>query len=252
MAGSGDVEGRPSAAVTVSTSGDGAPPARVELTGERVTIGRLAELNDIVLGPDPQHLVSRTGHCVLERTGEQWFVRDGGSLNGTYLRRGAELRRLADRTALRDGDVVCVLAEVAESGERRFFELAFEAAADPQATRPARVQDTRSHEAPCLRYDARSAELVLVEGREEHRIPLRAQTHRLLRYMAERNQATGESSALCTHEELMHAVWADEPMHSRTELAKLVWEIRKQLEPFGAADLIENERRLGYRLRTCR
>jgi DNA-binding response OmpR family regulator len=49
----------------------------------------------------------------------------------------------------------------------------------------------------------------------------------------------------------MHAVWADEPLHSREELAKLVWELRKKLEPFGAEHLIENERRLGYRLRTC-
>ena len=60
------------------------------------------------------------------------------------------------------------------------------------------------------------------------------------------------SPALCTHAELMAAVWGDEPMHSREELAKLVWELRKQLEPFGAGHLIENERRLGYRLHTCR
>jgi DNA-binding response OmpR family regulator len=49
----------------------------------------------------------------------------------------------------------------------------------------------------------------------------------------------------------MRAVWADEPMHTREELAKLVWELRKKLEPFGAEHLIENERGLGYRLRTC-
>ena len=30
-----------------------------------------------------------------------------------------------------------------------------------------------------------------------------------------------------------------------------MWELRKKLEPFGAEHLIENERRLGYRLRTC-
>jgi DNA-binding winged helix-turn-helix (wHTH) protein len=69
--------------------------------------------------------------------------------------------------------------------------------------------------------------------------------------MVERNAAAGGSPVLCTHEELMQAVWADEPMHTREELAKLVWELRKKLEPFGAEHLIENERRLGYRLRTC-
>jgi DNA-binding winged helix-turn-helix (wHTH) protein len=90
-----------------------------------------------------------------------------------------------------------------------------------------------------------------VRDGERHEIQIRAQAHRLVRYMGERNAASGGAPALCTHEELMHAVWADEPMHSREELAKLVWELRKKLEPFEAEHLIENERRLGYRLRTC-
>ena len=90
-----------------------------------------------------------------------------------------------------------------------------------------------------------------MQGGEKHEIHIRAQAHRLVRYMVERNAAAGGTPALCTHDELMHAVWADEPMHSRVELAKLVWELRKKLEPFGAEHLIENERRLGYRMRTC-
>jgi DNA-binding winged helix-turn-helix (wHTH) protein len=68
--------------------------------------------------------------------------------------------------------------------------------------------------------------------------------------MAERNAGAG-AAVLCTHEELMAAVWRDEPLHTREELAKLVWELRRTLEPFGAAHLLENERGLGYRLRTC-
>ena len=66
--------------------------------------------------------------------------------------------------------------------------------------------------------------------------------------MVERNAAAGGVPVLCTHDELMGAVWADEPMHTREELAKLVWELRKKLEPFDAGRLIENERGLGYRL----
>jgi DNA-binding winged helix-turn-helix (wHTH) protein len=104
---------------------------------------------------------------------------------------------------------------------------------------------------PCLNYDLDQARLVLVQGTERHELAIRAQAHRLVRFMAERNAAGGGAPVLCTHEELMHAVWADEPMHTREELAKLVWEVRKKLEPFGAAELIENERSRGYRLRTC-
>jgi hypothetical protein len=106
-------------------------------------------------------------------------------------------------------------------------------------------------EIACLRYDFDEARLLLVQGAEKHEIQVRAQAHRLIRHMVERNVASGGAPALCTHEELMHAVWADEPMHTREELAKLVWELRKKLEPFGAGGLIENERGRGYRMRTC-
>ena len=106
-------------------------------------------------------------------------------------------------------------------------------------------------EIACLRYDFDEERLQLVQGAEKREIQVRAQAHRLVRHMVERNAASGGAPALCTHEELMHAVWADEPMHTREELAKLVWELRKKLEPFDAAHLIENERGRGYRMRTC-
>jgi DNA-binding winged helix-turn-helix (wHTH) protein len=106
-------------------------------------------------------------------------------------------------------------------------------------------------EIACLRYDFDEARLLLVQGAEKREIQVRAQAHRLIRHMVERNAASGGAPALCTHDELMHAVWADEPMHTREELAKLVWELRKKLEPFDAAHLIENERGRGYRMRTC-
>jgi len=229
------------AAEVVVSGPDGGLRATVELSGNRITVGRLPDVNDIALDPDPGHLVTRAGHCTFERRGAQWFVVDGGSVNGTFLRRGGALQRVTGRAALRDGDVVCVLASISDAGERRYFELAFRSTADSQATRAVLVDEA----AECLSYDPHEARLVLVRGGERHEIAIRAQAHRMVRYLAERR------GALCTHEELMHAVWEDEPMHSREELAKLVWELRKKLEPFGAEHLIENERRLGYRMRTC-
>jgi FHA domain/Transcriptional regulatory protein, C terminal len=229
---------------------DGAHLADLELSGERVSVGRLPE-NDIVLQPDPERLVTRAAHCVLEPEGAQWVVVDGGSVNGTFVRRGGELRRVDGRMTLRDGDVVCVVATSGADDERHYFELAFSAAGDSQATRP--VPEAVAFAAnltACLTYDADAARLVLVRGDQRHELQIRAQAHRLVRFMAERNERLG-GSVLCTHDELMHAVWADEPMHTRVELARLMWELRKKLEPFGAAHLIENERRLGYRLRTC-
>src|SRR6266568_4905242 len=117
-------------AEVVVSGPDGAAPVSVVLSGDRATIGRLPEVNDIALQPDPQLLVTRAGHCALEREGTRWFLVDGGSVNGTFLRRAGALQRVTERTALHDGDVICVLAEVTELGERHFFELAFHSAAD--------------------------------------------------------------------------------------------------------------------------
>jgi hypothetical protein len=229
--------------VRVVVSGpESAEPAAVELSGERVTVGRLPGVNDIALEPDPEHLVSRAEHCAFERAGSTWSIVDGGGVNGTFVRRGDDLQRVHGRRPLRNGDVVCVLASVSHQGEQEYFELVFEAAVDSQATR-AVVEPEAADE--CLEYDAEEARFALVRRGERHELEIRAQAHRLVGYMAAR------SPALCTHEELMHAVWGDEPMHSREELAKIVWELRKQLEPFEAGHLIENERGLGYRLRTC-
>ena len=244
---SSPVEGGRSAGVVVSGP-DGSELGNVTLSGTQVTVGRLPDTNDIALEPDPELLVTRAAHCTLEREGAHWFVVDGGSVNGTFLRRGPDLQRVTERTPLHDGDVICVLASISETDERRFFELAFQASGDSQATRAVLEAPSASE---CLSYDMDEARLVLVSGGEKHEIQIRAQAHRLVRYMVERNTAAGGSPVLCTHDELMHAVWADEPMHSREELAKLVWELRKKLEPFGAEHLIENERRLGYRMRTC-
>jgi hypothetical protein len=229
-----------SAVNVVVSSPDGSELTTLELSGDRVTVGRLPEMNDIALEPDPELLVTREGHCTLEHEGAHWFVVDGGSVNGTFLRRRGKLDQLTERTALHDGDVVCVLASAEDPEHKQYFELAFQAVGDSQATRPA-LQTMGA----CLSYEPDEARLVLVTGNERHEIEIRAQAHRLVRHMAER------SPALCTHDELMDAVWGDEPMHSREELAKLIWELRKKLEPFGAEDLVENERRRGYRLHIC-
>jgi FHA domain len=236
------MEPRSPAAIVIVSAPEGARAQPLELTGERVTVGRLPELNDISLEPDPEHLVTRAEHCAFERSGSSWSIVDGGSVNGTFVRRAGELKRVEGRLPLRDGDVVCILGSIDHQDGARYFELAYETTADSQATRAARTAEATEE---CLSYDADEARLVLVAHGERHELHIRAQAHKLVAYMAER------SPALCTHEELMDAVWGDEPMHSREELAKIVWELRRQLEPYDAGHLIENERGLGYRLRTC-
>ncbi len=234
------MESRSAPAVVVSSPG--VEPTAIELSGDRVTVGRLPDLNDIALEPDPEHLVTRAEHCAFERSGSAWSIVDGGSVNGTFVRRAGELKRVEGRLPLRNGDVVCILGSMDHQDGAHYFELEYETTADSQATRAAAGPETAEG---CLSYDADEARLVLVSRGERHELHIRAQAHKLVAYMAER------SPALCTHAELMDAIWGDEPMHSREELAKIVWELRKELEPYDAGHLIENERGLGYRLRTC-
>jgi DNA-binding winged helix-turn-helix (wHTH) protein len=241
----------PESAELVVVGPGGARIASVPLAG-RVTVGRLPELNDVALQPDPELFVSRTAHCALESVGGRWEVVDGGSVNGTFLRRGDTLERVDGRAVLHDGDAVCVLASVGEDGVRRYFELAFHQGSRDNATRAAPVPPVRGSAHPaCLVYDPQAARLVLRQEGERHEIHLRPQGHRLVRHMAERNAAAGDTPVLCPHDELMKAVWQDEPMHTRLELARLVWELRRELRRFDAEELVESERGRGYRLRTC-
>jgi Transcriptional regulatory protein, C terminal/FHA domain len=235
-------------AALVVVGPDGGVCTRIALRGGRVTVGRLRGSNDIALEPDPQRLVTRVGHCALECDGAGWMVVDGDGVNGTFVRRHGALERVRGAMPLSDGDRICVLASV-EDGRRRFFELVIETHVDSQATLPA-LDTLQGRRAPCLRYDAETARLLLALGDGEVELALRPQAHRLVAYMAGRNARAGVV-ALCSHDELIRAVWGDQPFHRRVELARLFWELRRELARHGTQDLVENVRRLGYRLHTC-
>ena len=109
-------------AEVVVTGPRGAPAESITLTGNRVTVGRLPELNDIPLQPDPELYVSRTTSTaanVKERAGCSSM--EGVSTKGSSVRRGAEVERIGRKAALRDGDVVCILAAIETDGARRYL-----------------------------------------------------------------------------------------------------------------------------------
>ena len=89
----------------------------VELTRERLTIGRFREFNDISLEPDPQQLVTRKAHCSVESEADGWWVADNGSVNRTFLKRGETVEIVNGRARLSDGDVIRILGRLAEVGE---------------------------------------------------------------------------------------------------------------------------------------
>ena len=213
------------------------------LSGERLTIGRLPQFADVALQPDPQRLVSKM-HCLIEQAGGGWWLVDNGSTNGTYLQRGETRERVRGRIRLFDGDIVSILAQLPDSTDPtpRYWEMIFR---DPIQTVQLRVPTGSS-----LDYDWIQARLFRIDGGRRVEINnLRPQEHKLIRYMLERNRANGNVATLCEYEELISAIWGDEPGHTTQEVTGLVSELRTKLEiDSKKPQFLKTVRGLGYRL----
>jgi pSer/pThr/pTyr-binding forkhead associated (FHA) protein len=86
-------------AVLVIRSGGGRTGETFPVEGERITVGRRPDcdifLDDVTVSRD---------HALLVKRGEEWFIDDLGSLNGTYVNRGRiESHRLSDGDELQIG-----------------------------------------------------------------------------------------------------------------------------------------------------
>ncbi|MGH2509547.1 MAG: FHA domain-containing protein [Ktedonobacteraceae bacterium] len=174
---------------------------RRELATDRVTIGRSDLFNDIALEPDPQQLITRKVHCVLEREADGWWVAHNGGVNPTYVRRGSDVEIVEGRTRLQEGDSIHLLGKLTEKSELRYWELTLH---DPLRTNPVRQAPRLAY----LEYDWIAARLFRVDGVERQEIrDLPPQEHKLIRYMARRNQANGEVAVCCSFDELVGAVW---------------------------------------------
>ena len=98
-------------------------------------------------------------------------------------------------------------------------------------------------------YDAVEQRLYLECDRERREVPLSPQQHRLVAYMVDRNRSEADRPVLCEREELIAAIWGDEPGHSPQDLAYVVHQLRGRVDgEHGGPELIANERGRGYRL----
>lgn len=219
----------------------------IEIIGDQLAIGRDADVNAVALTPDPQQLVTRSRHCLIIRDDGEWWVADNASRNGTILDHDGAAMLVEGRQRLTDGDVIRILGLFDEDRGAQYWRLEFH---DPARTQAGPFVAAR----PCLAYDWVASTAARVDcGRRTPIERLRAQEHKLLRYMAQQNRAAGGPAVLCPYSDLIEAVWGDEPGHTREELNHLVWELRRKVESDPANPvLLRTERALGYRLHTCR
>jgi hypothetical protein len=224
---------------------DGHPYQTLELKEDRLTIGRLSVSNDLALEPDPQQLISRKGHCVLERDASGRWVVDNGSVNGTFLQQSGTVQMVLGRARLAHQSCIRLLGRLSESGGPYYWTLRF---TDLGETRDG-PHDARL---AVLEYDWVQARLFRVEGRRRQEIgDLRPQEHKLIRYMDQRNRANGQVPVMCPYEELLTAIWGEEPLHTEDEISHLIYELRQKLEPNPREpQFLQTVKGLGYRLVT--
>ena len=88
------------------------PVLRFELTGDRATLGRIksgapVDVDLPLTGAAADPAVSHN-HCVFERQGDGWTVRDAGSANGTWINDAATPLPPGQTHTLADGDRILV------------------------------------------------------------------------------------------------------------------------------------------------
>ncbi len=217
----------------------------VELAKDRLTIGRFRELNDIGLEPDPQQLITRRAHCVIERDADTWWIIDNGSVNRTFVQREDRMEVVEGRKDIEDGDSIRILGMLTESGDPVYWDLVFH---DPLRTHPV----TQDLSTVYLEYDWLQAKLFQVKGSRRDEIGnLRPQEHKLIRYMDQRNRNNGYVAVMCAYEELITAIWGDEIGHIESEVNHLIWELRQKVEiDPNEPRFLQAVKGLGYRLQT--
>jgi len=189
----------PSPALIV-VSPDGEELAAVPLATEPIRIGREPD-NDVILAPDPAQVISRE-HCVVERVGWHWWVRDLDSRNHTYLERQGE-RAQVDHVELVHGDAVCIEADSAAdaiTGKVRCWRLAF---SDPERT-------WETNETRWLQYlPASETVWVLGGGRLPRRVVAKPKARQMLFFLLALYREHGEppDGVLASHAELKAVLW---------------------------------------------
>jgi len=236
----GDPAVSPTGPSVAVLSPDGDEILALHLSAELVRIGRERE-NDIVLEPDPQQLVSRE-HCVIERVGQRWCVRDLNSRNHVYIERGGHRARI-DHAELLHGDGICVKADTETADAPRHWRIVF---SDPGQTQLAQS-------VAWLQHYPESGTVWLLGGlRLPRRVDAPPKARRMLLFMLNRYRELDEpgDGVVVGLAELKTVLWPEDTDPQRradSAVANVAWELRPAL--FDEEQrLLQTVRDEGYRL----
>ena len=201
----------------------------------QVTIGRPGdEPNDITLGPNNCACISHRHCLLLKRDGKWWLIRKGK--NYPLIRRKNELNEeeVHKKIKLADGDTIRIVGETSPKGDISWM-IRF---CDGATTQPVSMTTL-------LRFDKQQRVLYRVVKGGEQRIPLSDQERDLVGFMLEHPGSTYE------HNELIRAIWKNDPSKTRLNLRNLVDHLRDKIEPPGTKErFLITHPVLGYSLHT--
>jgi DNA-binding winged helix-turn-helix (wHTH) protein len=214
---------------------------KVAINKNKIIIGRLNDLNDISLSPDPQQLVTRYMHCSIEiKNCIPWII-DNASKNGTFIKRNETRQRVVGELKLQDNDVIMILGCIETDKPARYWELLYK---DPMST-----QEVNEY-SPKLIYDWVQAKLLV--KKEERHVEIASLTpleHKLLRFMDQKNKANNHIPVMCTYDELIFALWDDVYPHTMNDVTHVVAGLRKKIEvDYKNPAFLVNIRGMGYKL----
>ena len=213
------------------------------ISNEKLLVGRLPDINDIALQPDPQCLVTRHMHCFIElRNSIGWLI-DNASRNGTFLKRNNMMQKIVGEIKLQYNDCICILGEINDRSNVKYWELIYK---DPLSTKDFVSEQTT------VFYDWIQAKLIInIDGKQEEVNTLTPLEHKILRYMDQRNKHNNNVPVMCSYDELISAVWDDKYSHTPNDINHIVAALRKKIEKdYKNPSILTNIRGLGYRFIT--
>jgi hypothetical protein len=216
---------------------------KIPINQDKLLIGRLPDINDISLFPDPQNLITRYMHCSIEiRNSTCWLV-DNASKNGTFIKHNNVIQKLNGGIKLQDNDCIMILGKIDEQDQVKYWELLFK---DPLAT-----EDLKKDKITLI-YDWIQAKLFInLDGKIKEVCSLTPLEHKLIRYMDQKNKLNNNAPVMCSYEELIPAIWEDIYSYTTNDVNHIVAALRKKIElDYKNPIFLTNVRGLGYRFIT--
>jgi DNA-binding winged helix-turn-helix (wHTH) protein len=214
------------------------------LIKEKSILGRLKTINDISLEPDPQKLITRYMHCSIEFENNSYWVIDNASKNGTFIRKDNIVKKINGKEKLYNNNLIQILGSIDKNSNPHYWEIRF---IDPLAT----VEALKIFDYHYIEYDWIQAKLFICTNEDKQEIKgLTPQEHKLIRFMQQKNKNNGNTSVMCSYEEIIEAVWEQYKItRTKNDVNHLIAVLRKKIEknPDNPKYLL-NIRGMGYRL----